>query len=155
VYCYSQCQNPMNLSQYHVLSWLFVKTSLISIAMSHLSAPLVRLLSPPFPTKYNTRLTTKLNGHFRLGDTMGSNVVCLMDGSRFVGSSELVLLRAAHPSFSSWLSEVSPSISSTCGFGFTLANFIKLCSKRTSKSLHWLSTVELKNDGQTVLRPFM
>jgi hypothetical protein len=45
-------------------------------------------------------------------------------------------LRAAHPSFSSWLSELSPSISSTCGFGFMLANFIKLCSKRTIKSLH-------------------
>ena len=108
---------------------------LISIAVSLLSAPLVRLQSPLFPTKYNTRLTTKLNGHFGSGDAKGSDVVCLTDGSRFVASSELVLLRAAHPSFSSWLSEVSPSISSTCGFGFTLANFIKLCSKRTVKSL--------------------
>lgn len=105
---------------------------LISIAVSLLSAPLVRLRSPLSPTKYNTRLTTKLNGHFGSGDAKGSDVVCLTDGNRFAVSSELVLLRAAHPSFSSWLSELSPSISSTCGFGFMLAKFYKTLFKKNN-----------------------
>jgi hypothetical protein len=94
-----------------------------------LSSPSVAAVSPPPPPKYDTRLTTKLNGHLGSGDARGSDTVRLIDGSRFVESSELVLLRAAHPSFSSWLSDLSPSVSSTCGFDFTLANFIKVCSK--------------------------
>lgn len=113
---------------------------LISIAVSLLSAPLVRLQSPLSPTKYNTRLTTKLNGHFGSGDARGSDVVCLMDGNRFVASSEFVLLRAAHPSFSNWLSELSPSISSTCGFGFTLANFINSVQKEQLN--HFINSIQ-------------
>ena len=129
MYCYSQCQNPMNLSQYiFSLCSLYQNASPAFLCLSS-QLPWLGCSLPPSPTKYNTRLTTKLNGHFGSGDASGSNFVCLTDGSRFVGSSELVLLRAAHPSFSSWLSDLSPSISSTCGFGCTLASFIKLCSK--------------------------